>query len=54
MKYRTRTYYSDSQKAVMWERWKPGAEDLLRVATAFEVAGEQLVAIAPGDEEHRQ
>jgi IS30 family transposase len=24
MKYRTRTYYSDSQKALMWERWKAG------------------------------
>lgn len=24
MKYRTRTHYTDSQKAVMWERWKAG------------------------------
>jgi IS30 family transposase len=24
MKYRTRTYYTDAQKAVMWERWKQG------------------------------
>jgi len=24
MKYRTRTYYTDVQKAVMWERWKQG------------------------------
>lgn len=24
MKYRTRTHYSDSQKALMWERWKAG------------------------------
>jgi IS30 family transposase len=24
MKYRTRTYYTDSQKAIMWERWKQG------------------------------
>ena len=24
MKYRTRTYYTDSQKALMWERWKEG------------------------------
>ena len=22
MKYRTRTYYTDGQKALMWERWK--------------------------------
>ena len=24
MKYRTRTYYTDSQKALMWDRWKQG------------------------------
>jgi len=24
MKYRTRTYCTDAQKAVMWERWKQG------------------------------
>ena len=24
MRYRTRIYYSDAQKAVMWERWKQG------------------------------
>ena len=24
MKYRTRTYYTDTQKALMWERWKAG------------------------------
>ena len=24
MKYRTRTYYTDNQKALMWERWKEG------------------------------
>ena len=24
MKYRTRTYYTDGQKALMWERWKAG------------------------------
>ena len=24
MKYRTRIYYTDAQKAVMWERWKEG------------------------------
>ena len=24
MKYRTRTYYTDAQKALMWERWKQG------------------------------
>jgi len=24
MAYRTRTYYTDSQKALMWERWRQG------------------------------
>ena len=24
MRYRTRTYYTDAQKALMWERWKEG------------------------------
>ena len=24
MKYRTRRYYNDGQKALMWERWKEG------------------------------
>lgn len=24
MKYRTRTYYMDAQKKLMWERWKEG------------------------------
>jgi DNA-binding CsgD family transcriptional regulator len=24
MKYRTRNYYTDSQKALMWERWREG------------------------------
>ena len=24
MKYRTRTYYTDGQKALMWERWRDG------------------------------
>lgn len=24
MKYRTRTYYTDAQKALMWDRWREG------------------------------
>src|SRR6476620_6563802 len=32
MKQRPRIYYSDSQKALMWERWKEGA-------TLHEIAG---------------
>src|SRR6188508_3115629 len=34
MKYRTRTYYTDAQKAVMWERWKQGWT-LYRIAQLF-------------------
>ena len=41
MKYRTRTYYTDAQKALMWERWKQG-ETLhqmgLAQSTAFSAA----------------
>lgn len=24
MKYRTRTFYSETQKAMMWDRWRQG------------------------------
>ncbi len=34
MKYRTRIYYTDSQKALMWERWKKG-ESLQQIAQLF-------------------
>jgi hypothetical protein len=35
MKYRTRTFYSDSQKALMWERWREGAT-LHQIAKLFD------------------
>ena len=35
MKYRTRIYYSDAQKALMWDRWKEG-ESLHSVAGLFD------------------
>lgn len=35
MKYRTRIYYSESQKALMWERWKKG-ESLQQIAQFFD------------------
>jgi IS30 family transposase len=35
MKYRTRTYYTDAQKALMWERWKTG-ESLQQIAQLFD------------------
>jgi IS30 family transposase len=35
MKYRTRTFYSDTQKAVMWDRWRQG-ESLHDIARSFD------------------
>jgi IS30 family transposase len=35
MKYRSRTYYTESQKAQMWERWKKG-ESLQQIAQLFD------------------
>jgi len=35
MKYRTRTYYTESQKALMWDRWKKG-ESLQQIAQLFD------------------
>ena len=35
MKYRTRIYYTDSQKAVMWERWQQG-DSLHQIARLFD------------------
>ena len=35
MKYRTRTYYSESQKALAWELWRKG-ESLQHLAQRFD------------------
>lgn len=35
MKYRTRIYYSDTQKALMWERWQKG-DSLHDIARLFD------------------
>lgn len=35
MKYRTRIYYTESQKALMWERWKKG-DSLQQIAQLFD------------------
>ena len=35
MKYRTRIYYSDTQKAEMWDRWQKG-ESLNAIASHFD------------------
>jgi hypothetical protein len=44
MKYRTRNFYSDSQKAMMWERWKEGAT-LQQIAKLFDRAHGSLRGI---------
>ena len=44
MKYRTRTFYSASQKAMMWERWKKG-ETLQQIAKLFDRAHDSLRGI---------
>jgi hypothetical protein len=35
MKYRTRTFYSETQKAIMWDRWRQG-ETLHNIALLFD------------------
>ena len=35
MKYRSRTYYTEGQKALMWDRWKKG-ESLQQIAQLFD------------------
>src|SRR5580704_3735000 len=35
MKYRTRTFYSETQKAMMWDRWRQG-ETLHSIAKLFD------------------
>ena len=35
MQYRTRIYYSETQKAVMWDRWQKG-ESLNSIARHFD------------------
>lgn len=35
MKQRRRTYYTDSQKALMWERWRKG-ESMQKIAQLFD------------------
>jgi hypothetical protein len=35
MKYRTRTFYSETQKAMMWDRWRQG-ETLHSIARLFD------------------
>jgi hypothetical protein len=37
MKYRRRTYYTEEQKAVMWDRWQQG-DSLHAIARLFDLS----------------
>jgi hypothetical protein len=50
MKHRTRIYYSDVQKALMWERWKEGWT-LHQIAHLFNRAHTSCGASCPAREE---
>ena len=47
MKQRTRIYYTDAQKALMWERWKQGWT-LHQIAQLFNRAHTSVKASWPG------
>ena len=38
MSYRTRTYYTEEQKALMWDRWQQG-DSLATIARLFDRGG---------------
>jgi hypothetical protein len=43
MKYRTRIRYTETDKALMWERWREG-ESLQRIAQLFDLTIPRLAA----------
>ena len=47
MKYRTRIHYTETDKALMWERWRQG-ESLHAIARLFTVTIQWLVAFSRG------
>ena len=51
MKYRTRTYYTDAQKALMWERWKEGWT-LHQIAQLFDRAHTSVQRRSGADRRH--
>ena len=46
MRYRTRTYYTDAQKALMWERWKQGWT-VHQIAQLFDRAHTSVRGVLP-------
>ena len=56
MKYRTRTFYSETQKALMWERWREG-ESLHAIAQMFDrnhTSVRNILARAGGSDRQRE
>jgi hypothetical protein len=46
MKQRPRIYYSETQKAMMWERWKQG-ESLHQIAQLFDRHHSSIRGVTP-------
>jgi hypothetical protein len=44
LKYRTRTFYTETEKALMWERWREG-ESLHAIAQLFD--GTTVLLVGP-------
>ena len=50
LKYRTRIYYTDEQKAEMWNRWQRGETNPTRLATAncgFHISSKRISRTDP-------
>ena len=47
MKYRTRIYYTDEQKSLMWDRWQKG-ESLHSIAKLFDRGHSAIQCILSG------
>ena len=48
MKQRPRIYYTESQKALMWERWRKG-DSLQKIAQLFDRNHSSVAALQLGD-----
>ena len=51
MKYRTRTFYSETQKAMMWDRWRQG-ESLHEIAQLLTATIPRLAAFLAQNGRH--
>jgi len=50
MKYRQRTYYTDEQKAMMWDRWQKGETlgSIARLFNRYHSSIERIIAESGG------